>query len=108
MSKFADAIKSHKIDPRRILAASSKLEKFRPEDRALKLAKAKAKKSEEKKEAGEAPKKPRSGRPVTQRALDAALAGKAISGPQKTRILRAVNHLLEQKKGSPVDLKALF
>jgi hypothetical protein len=108
MSKFADAIKTHKIDPRRILAASTKLERLRPEDRAIRLAKAKAKKSEEKKEATEAPKKPRSGRPVTHRALDAAIAGKSISGPQKTRILRAVNHLLEQKKQAAVDLKALF
>jgi hypothetical protein len=108
MSKFADAIKTHKIDPRRIIAASTKLERLRPEDRALRLAKAKAKKSEEKKEGGEAPKKPRSGRPVTPRALDAALAGKEISGPQKTRILRAVNHIIEQKKGSPLELKALF
>ena len=56
----------------------------------------------------EAPKKPRSGRPVTERALAAALAGKTISGPQKTRLLRAVNHLIEQKKGTAVDLKALF
>jgi hypothetical protein len=108
MSKFADAIKTHKIDPRRIIPASYKLERLRPEDRAIRLAKAKAKKSEDKKDAGEAPKKPRSGRPVTERALAAALAGKSISGPQKTRMLRAVNHLIEQKKGTAVDMKALF
>ena len=108
MSKFADAIKAHKIDPRRIITASSKLEKLRPEDRALRLARAKAKKSEEKKEGAEKPKKPRSGRPVTAPAMAAALAGKSLSGPQKTRILRAVNHLLEKKKAAAVDLKALF
>jgi hypothetical protein len=109
MSKFADAIKTHKIDPRRILATSSKLEKLRPEDRTIRLAKAKAKKSDDKKEAGgEAPKKPRSGRPITQRAIDAAMAGKPITGPQKTRMLRAVNAILEKKKASPLELKALF
>ena len=109
MSKFADVIKTHKLDTRRIIATSSKLEKLRPEDRTIRLAKAKAKKSEEKKEAGgEAPKKPRSGRPITQRAIEAALAGKAISGPQKTRMLRAVNHLLEKKKAPALELKALF
>ena len=108
MSKFADAIQAHKIDPRRIVTASSKLEKLRPEDRALRLARAKAKKSEEKKEAGEKPQKPRSGRPITPRALAAAMAGKTLSGPQKTRILRAVNHLLEQKKAAALQLKTLF
>ena len=108
MSKFADAIKSHKIDPRRILVASAKLESLRPEDRTLRLARKKAKKSEDKKETTEAPKKPRSGRPITPRGLSAALAGKDISGAQKTRFLRAVNHLLEQKKSALIDLKALF
>ncbi len=40
--------------------------------------------------------------------MTAALAGAPVSGPTKTRILRAVNHLLEQKKQDKVDLKALF
>jgi len=52
--------------------------------------------------------KPHSGRPVTQRALDAVLTGGGVSGPTKSRILRAVNRILEQKKQEPVDLKALF
>ena len=52
--------------------------------------------------------KPRSGRPITPRALNAALAGGPISGPSKQRILRAVNYLLEQKKKDKVELKALF
>ena len=34
--------------------------------------------------------------------------GGTVSGPTKTRILKAVNHLLEQKKQEKVDLKALF
>lgn len=109
MSKFADFVKEKKLDTRRILAASSHIERFQPEDRAIKLAKRKARKAEggDKKE-GEAPKKPRTGRPITQRALAAALEGKTLSGPQKTRFLRAVNHVLEQKKAGAVDLKALF
>ena len=59
-----------------------------------------ARKSEDpaKKKEGLAAKKPRSGRPVTHEAIDAAFAGKKVSGPQKTRILRALNHVLEQKK----------
>lgn len=109
-TKIADFLTEKKIDPRRILVASSDIEGLRPEDRAIRLAKSVARKSEDpaKKKEGLAAQKPRSGRPVTQRALDAAMAGKQISGPQKTRILRAVNKLLEQKKQDQVELSALF
>jgi hypothetical protein len=65
-----------------------------------------------KKEGGESAtkeaRKPRTGRPVTPRALHAAVEGGEISGATKTRILRAVNHLLEQKKQEKVDLRSLF
>lgn len=107
-TKIADFLSEKKIDPRRILAASREIERFRPEDRKIRLAKAIARKSEDKKKEGEATKKPRSGRPVTQRAIDAVMVGKPISGPVKTRILRAVNKLLEQKKQDQVELVALF
>lgn len=108
-SKLADFLASKKIDPRRVLATSHDLEAFRPEDRAIRLAKRLAKKGGG--EGGEAAKetrKPRSGRPVTRRAIHAAMHGKSISGPTKTRILRAVNALLELKKAEKVDLRALF
>jgi hypothetical protein len=111
-SKFAEFLEKNKIDARRVIAASRKLEQLQPEDRAIKLAKRQAKKggggaaaaSGEKTEA----KKPRSGRPVTPRAIAAARAGKEVAGPTKTRIVRAVNHLLSQKKAEAVDLRALF
>ncbi len=105
-TKFAQFIAAKKLDPRRIIAASHELETLRPEDREIKLKKRQTKGSEnaEKKET----RKPRSGRPVTPRALEAALTGGELSGPTKTRILRAVNHLLEQKKQDKVDLRALF
>ena len=109
-TKFADFLSEKKIDPRRLIAASHDLEKFRIEDRKIRLAKATARKSEEgqKKTEGEAAKKPRSGRPVTQRAIDAAMVGKSVSGPTKTRILRAINRLLGQKKQDQVELGAIF
>ncbi|RYZ10034.1 MAG: hypothetical protein EOO73_00160 [Myxococcales bacterium] len=108
-SKFAQFIVDNKIDPRRIAAASKKLESLQPEDRAKRLARRNAKKSETKPaEGAEKPTKPRSGRPATSRALAAASAGKPVSGPTKTRLLRAVNYLLEQKKKSATDLKSLF
>lgn len=108
-SKFAQFLTDNKIDPRRIAAASRELERLRPEDRAKRLARKKAKKSDAKPaEGAEKPTKPRSGRPATGRVLAAASAGKPISGPAKTRLLRAVNRLLEQKKKSATDLKSLF
>jgi len=105
-SKLHTFLNQNKLNPKRLLAVSHTLEMHRPEDRTLKLARRRNKKAEggEKKEVA----KPRSGRPVTPRALDAALTGGTISGPTKQRILRAVNHLLEQKKKDKVDLKALF
>ena len=75
--------------------------------RAIKHAKRKGKGSED----ASAPKetrKPRSGRPVTQRAMDAAMKGGTVSGPTKNRILRALNAVLAQKKQEPVDLRAIF
>jgi hypothetical protein len=108
-SKFAQFLTDNKIDPRRVRAASRALERLRPEDRKNKLARRNAKKAESKPaEGAEKPAKPRSGRPATGRVVDAATAGKPISGPAKTRLLRAVNRVLEQKKKSATDLKALF
>jgi hypothetical protein len=105
MSKFSDFVNDKKIHTGRILATSAKLEKLRPEDRAIRLAR---RNKGEKKEGEAATGKPRSGRPVTPRAIDAALQGKTLTGPQKTRIVRAVNHILEQRKQEAIDLRALF
>ncbi|MGC4094303.1 MAG: hypothetical protein QM756_41620 [Polyangiaceae bacterium] len=95
-----------------MIAASRKLELLKPEDRAVKLAKRLAKKNPGTPAAGgeekAAPKKPRSGRPLTPRALASATNGKALTGPQKTRLVRAVNYVLSQKKKDAVELKTLF
>jgi hypothetical protein len=107
-TKFSQFIASKKIDPRRILVASHALETLTLEDRRIKLAKRSGKKEGADAEAKKETRKPRSGRPVTPRALEAALGGGTLSGPTKTRLLRAINHLLEQKKQEKVDLKALF
>ncbi|MGA2449745.1 MAG: hypothetical protein ABTD50_13765 [Polyangiaceae bacterium] len=108
-TKFAQFIAERKLDGRRIMAASRQIERLLPEDRAIRLRKRQAKKAE----AGDSgavkeTRKPRTGRPVTPRALQAALIGKAVSGPTKTRILRAINRILEQRKLDPVDLRLLF
>jgi hypothetical protein len=98
-TKFQEFLSTHKIDTRRLLAASSAIERLRPEDRAIRM-----KKPAE----GEEKKKPRSGRPVTPRLLESVLAGKPVSGPAKQRLVRAINRVLEQKKKDSVDFRALF
>jgi hypothetical protein len=106
-SKLATFLTSKKIDPRRVMSASHVLENLRREDHEIKRNRRNAKGGEG--EAGpKEERKPRSGRGVTQRAMNAALVGGGISGPTKTRILRAINHLLEQKKAEKVELRALF
>ena len=111
-TKFADFLKTSKLDPRRLIAASHKLETLQPEDRAIRLARRQAKKGDAPPPAADAvkvvPIKPRTGRPVTQRAMEAAMTGGTVSGPTKTRILKAINHLLEQKKQPKIELKTLF
>jgi hypothetical protein len=107
-STFEEFLKTKSIDPRRLIAASQKIEKLRPEDRAIRLTKRLAAKSEDGAKKKEGLKKARSGRPITQRSIDSAIAGKPLSGPIKTRMLRAVNHVLEQKKKDQVALKDLF
>lgn len=108
-SKFAKFLTTKKLDARRIVAASHKLESLTIEDRAIRLKKRQGRKAE----GGGDPatretRKPRSGRPVTPRAMEAAMTGGTLSGPTKTRLLKAINHLLEQKKQDKVDLKTLF
>lgn len=107
-SKFAEFLASKKIDARRVRYASADLEKLRTEDRKIRWAKKHKKEEASQAEAGEK-KKARSGRPITARAMTAALTGKSsVSGPQKTRFLRAVNHILAQKKQEAVTLDSLF
>lgn len=103
-SKFEQFLKDKNIDPRRVVVASRQVERLRPEDRALKLKKRSGKAAE----GEEKPAKPRSGRTVTPRLLSQATAGEKISGSAKTRLLRAVNRVLEQKKQPAAELKQLF
>lgn len=111
-SKFATFLKDNKIDPRRLLVTSRRIERLGPTDRKIKLEKRKAKANPGAAAAAEgekqAPAKPKSGRPVTPRLLAAATEGKPVTGPAKTRLLRALNSVLEQKKKSAVDLRAIF
>ena len=107
-TKFAQFLQDNKIDPRRIIVASQELERLRPEDRKIKLQKRVAKKAGTKAAEGEKPAKPRTGRAVTPRLIESVSVGKPVSGPAKTRLLRALNHVLVAKKKTAVELKAVF
>jgi hypothetical protein len=109
-SKFAQFIQDNKIDPRRLVATSKRMERLTPTDRRTKLLKSQAKASGKpaSEEGDKKLEKPHSGRPVTPRLIQDASGGKSVSGAAKTRLLRAVNRVLEQGKKSPVDLRALF
>ena len=111
MSKLQDYLKQQKIDSRRLLAASHKLEASRPEDRVTRLAKKRAKGGDESAKEAAAKKPPHSGKPLTVPTLDRALSadsGSKVSGSAKTRILRALNSLLTQKKQPEATLRDLF
>src|SRR5512147_1907814 len=109
MTKFAKFLEESKLDPRRILAASTKIERLTREDRLFIAEAARKRRLAGKKEGAKAErKKMHSGRAVSPSLIDAVKAGKPVSGPAKSRLLRAVNRLLEQKKQSAVDLRALF
>lgn len=104
-SKFQSFLDEHKLNTKRLLAVSHALESLQREDRDKKHARRQNKvEGADKKEVA----KPRSGRAITPRALAAALSGGTLSGPTKSRILRAVNALLEAKKKDKVELKTLF
>ena len=107
-TKFAQFLQDNKIDLRRIIVASAELERLRPEDRKIRHQKRAAKKAGTKLAEGEKPVKPRTGRTVTPRLVEAVSVGKPVSGPAKTRLLRALNVVLVQKKKTAVELKALF
>jgi hypothetical protein len=108
MSKLGDFLKKHKVDPRRVVAVSRRLEALQPEDRVIRMARQRAKGGDDgAKEL--ASKKPRSGRPVSKPALDRALVGKTLPRRARARVLRAVNAVLAHKsKGSEAKSSDLF
>jgi len=106
-TKLETFLTEKKIDSRRVLVVSRDIERLRPEDRAIRLALRLARKAEDGKRP-EGLKKPRSGRPVSKTTLSKACTGKRISPIARTRILRAVNRILEQRKNKPVSVSDLF
>jgi len=110
-TKFAKYLEDNKIIGLRLQSASTKIERLTAEDRAFIADVARKKSLAGRKNAASVvveKKKLHSGRPVTARLIDAASVGKPVSGPAKTRLLRAVNQVLEQRKKPAVVIKDLF
>ena len=107
MSKLSDYLHKHKIDPRRILAASKHLEALRPEDRMIRLAREQAKAGDEKSKELAA-KKQRSGRAVTRPLLHKALLGKPLTRRARARVVRAINAVLARKSKGEAKGADLF
>ncbi|MFC1641238.1 hypothetical protein ACFL5O_00920 [Myxococcota bacterium] len=107
VSKFAQCLSDSGVDPRRLVSTSRKLERLRPEDRRIRLERRQARSDESQAQKKQFA-KTRSGRPLTSRQLQRAVDGKPIPSPVKTRLLRAMNQILEQKKKSPIGLRDLF
>lgn len=108
MSKLSDFLTTNKIDSRRVVIASKDIESRTDEDRKLVATKQAMKDGKAEKDEAVMKQKPRSGRPVTAATMTKALGGQAVSGPAKTRIVRAVNAVLAQKKKSEIGLRDLF
>lgn len=107
MSKLQDYLTKNKISLRRLTATSGKLERLTSDDRKIKQARKLAKGGNEgAKEL--AAKKPRSGRKLNPATVQRAMAGVSVSGPAKTRVLRAVNAVLIQRKKAEVKFSDLF
>lgn len=110
-TRFAKFLEDNKIIGARLQSASAKIERLTGEDRCH-LAEVARKKSLAGRKNAEnvaiEKKKLHSGRPVTRRLIDYASIGKPVSGPGKTRLLRAVNRILEQRKKPTVAVRDLF
>ncbi len=108
-TKFAKFLEESKIDPRRLIAASQQLERLTREDREFIAVTARIKSLAGKKTPATVEKKKlHTGRYVSPALITAASVGKSVSGPAKSRVLRAVNRILEQRKLPAVELRALF
>jgi hypothetical protein len=106
MSKLADFLKKHKIDQRRVIAASHALESLQPQDRRVRLARVQAKAGVESAKELAAQKR-RSGRPLSGPAIRKALGGGVLPRRARGRLLRAVKAVVAKKskvEAKPADL----
>jgi hypothetical protein len=107
MSALSSFLESKKITVGSLLAASNRLEARGPEDHELARAREAARR--DKKEGAAPVAKPKSGRGVSKKIVDAALAGTSITRKARAKILRAASHLVVEKlKEAAPTMKDVF
>lgn len=108
MTKLNDFLTTNKINPKRVVLASKAIESRQADDVDLIKKKKAMKDGKLEKDPVVQKTKMRSGRPVTEPTLTKAMGGRLINGPSKTRIVRAVNAVLVQKKKTEIGFRDLF
>lgn len=107
-TKFAGYLKENKIDPIRVIVASRAVETLTAADRKIRLEKRRARGKEDEASKAVRAQKPRSGKPISEQTLLRAIKGGDVTGPQKTRIVRAMARVAEQKKLTAPEMSNLF
>jgi hypothetical protein len=108
MSTFSDFMQEKGVDPAQLVQQSRALESFRPEDRELRLARAKARRTKKSYEEAGAPKPERYGRGLSLRTVENALEGRPVSRINRKKIVRALEATLAQKDPGSIDAARLF
>jgi len=109
MGQFSDFIREKGLDAEQILRVSRRLESLTDEDRELmrkRAVKRRTAAGQSYEEANIA--KPRSGRPLRPGHLEAAMNDEPVPGPVRTKLVRAINAILEKKGQEPVRAPQLF
>ena len=109
MGQFSDFLSQAGIDTGRLLRASQRIEGVQDEDRALMRKRAeKRRRSAGQSYADAGIAKPRSGRPLRPGHIEAAMSDQPVPGPVRTKMVRAVNAILQKKGQDPVNAPKLF
>lgn len=112
MGTLKSFLDSKSITEKQLILVSGRLETFDEADRALMVkrsAKRRDKEQATKKYEELSLTKPKAmGRGLTALQLSAAVADKPVARKVRTKILRAVNHVLSKKSQPAADMKALF
>lgn len=109
MGTFQSFLASNGIKEIQIIRASNRIEANTKPERALRVARAAKRRTQADKKYAELNiAKPKAGRGISTQHLIAAAADKPLPRKVRSKLLRAVNVLLESKKKPAVDMKALF
>lgn len=109
MSTLKTFIDGKGITTQAIAITSRRLEAFGENDWTLRDQRAAKRRNEPEKKYAEANlAKPKSGRGVSLKVVEQAVAGKPVTRKSRAKILAAVNALLSKKKQGAADMKVLF